>query len=168
MLEGQGLEVEGVALHLPLTPETYHLVDAESISRMKAGAMLINTSRGALVDARAVIDASGTWTQPNPLGASGLPALGEPDAAAVIGNGNVALDCARILAKTPAEFVGSDIVAHAFEALGNAKIRTIHLLGRRGPVDPTLALPYISVNLFNRRRDAALRGPVAGYSMEPA
>ncbi len=46
-----------VALHLPLTPETYHLVDAESISRMKAGAMLINTSRGALVDARAVIDA---------------------------------------------------------------------------------------------------------------
>ena len=37
---------------------------------------------GRLADlqARAVIDASGTWTQPNPLGASGLPALGEPDA----------------------------------------------------------------------------------------
>jgi hypothetical protein len=34
--------------------------------------------------ARAVIDASGTWTQPNPLGASGLPALGEPDAGARI------------------------------------------------------------------------------------
>jgi hypothetical protein len=31
--------------------------------------------------ARAVVDASGTWTRPNPLGASGLPALGEPDAA---------------------------------------------------------------------------------------
>ena len=44
-------------------------------------------------------------------------------AAAVIGNGNVALDVARILAKTPAEFVGSDIVAHAFGALGNASIR---------------------------------------------
>ncbi|MGS1016662.1 FAD-dependent oxidoreductase [Allosphingosinicella humi] len=55
------------------------------------------------------------------------------EAVAVVGNGNVALDVARILAKTPAEFVGSDIVAHAFEALGNAKIRTIHLLGRRGP-----------------------------------
>ena len=54
-------------------------------------------------------------------------------AAAVIGNGNVALDVARILAKTPAEFVGSDIVAHAFGALGNAAIRTIHVLGRRGP-----------------------------------
>ncbi len=54
-------------------------------------------------------------------------------AAAVIGNGNVALDVARILSKTPAEFVGSDIVAHAFEALGNSKIRTIRVLGRRGP-----------------------------------
>ena len=53
--------------------------------------------------------------------------------AAVIGNGNVALDVARILSKIPAEFVGSDIVAHAFEALGNAAIRDIHLLGRRGP-----------------------------------
>jgi thioredoxin reductase len=37
--------------------------------------------------ARAVVDASGTWTQPNPLGASGLPALGEPDAAARIAYG---------------------------------------------------------------------------------
>jgi hypothetical protein len=41
---------------------------------------------GRLADlqARAVLDASGTWTQPNPLGASGLPALGEPDAGARI------------------------------------------------------------------------------------
>lgn len=54
-------------------------------------------------------------------------------AAAVIGNGNVALDVARILSKTPAEFAGSDIVAHAFEALGNAAIRDIYVLGRRGP-----------------------------------
>jgi hypothetical protein len=37
--------------------------------------------------ARAVIDASGTWTQPNPLGASGLPALGEPDAGTRIAYG---------------------------------------------------------------------------------
>jgi ferredoxin--NADP+ reductase len=51
----------------------------------------------------------------------------------VIGNGNVALDVARILSKTPAEFVGSDIVAHALEALANSAIRDIHVLGRRGP-----------------------------------
>jgi ferredoxin--NADP+ reductase len=55
------------------------------------------------------------------------------ETAVVVGNGNVALDVARILSKTPAEFVGSDIVAHAFGALGNASIRTIHILGRRGP-----------------------------------
>ena len=57
----------------------------------------------------------------------------DSESAAVIGNGNVALDVARILSKTPAEFVGSDIVAHAFEALGNSAIRTIRVLGRRGP-----------------------------------
>jgi NADPH-dependent glutamate synthase beta subunit-like oxidoreductase len=53
--------------------------------------------------------------------------------AAVIGNGNVALDCARILSKTKAEFEGSDIVGHALEALDQSAIRTITVLGRRGP-----------------------------------
>jgi len=53
--------------------------------------------------------------------------------AAVIGNGNVALDCARILSKTRAEFEGSDIVRHALEALEQSAIRTITILGRRGP-----------------------------------
>jgi ferredoxin--NADP+ reductase len=53
--------------------------------------------------------------------------------AAVIGNGNVALDCARILSKTRHEFEGSDIVGHALEALDDSAIRTITILGRRGP-----------------------------------
>jgi ferredoxin--NADP+ reductase len=53
--------------------------------------------------------------------------------AAVIGNGNVALDCARILSKTHHEFEGSDIVGHALEALDKSAIRTITILGRRGP-----------------------------------
>lgn len=53
--------------------------------------------------------------------------------AVVIGMGNVALDVARILAKTPAELAGSDIVAHALEALTASKIERIVLLGRRGP-----------------------------------
>jgi hypothetical protein len=46
----------------------------------------VRDDHGRLHDlqARAVIDASGTWTQPNPLGASGLPALGEPQARAQI------------------------------------------------------------------------------------
>ncbi|HKX91308.1 MAG TPA: FAD-dependent oxidoreductase [Sphingomicrobium sp.] len=53
--------------------------------------------------------------------------------AAVIGNGNVALDCARILSKTRAEFEGSDIVGHALDALDAAAVTTITILGRRGP-----------------------------------
>jgi ferredoxin--NADP+ reductase len=53
--------------------------------------------------------------------------------AVVIGMGNVALDVARILAKTPEEFAGSDIVAHALDALAESKIERIVILGRRGP-----------------------------------
>jgi D-lactate dehydrogenase len=44
-----------VSLHLPLTAETHHLIDDRTIEQMKAGAMLINTSRGGLIDSRAVI-----------------------------------------------------------------------------------------------------------------
>jgi ferredoxin--NADP+ reductase len=55
------------------------------------------------------------------------------NAAVVIGMGNVALDVARILAKTPREFEGSDIVAHALDALGKSSIERIVILGRRGP-----------------------------------
>src|SRR5438309_7926264 len=53
--------------------------------------------------------------------------------AAVVGNGNVALDCARILSKTRAEFEGSDIVGHALDALDGSAIQTVTILGRRGP-----------------------------------
>ncbi len=52
---------------------------------------------------------------------------------AIIGNGNVALDVARIMAKTEAEFVGSDIVGHALDQLKDSNIEKITLLGRRGP-----------------------------------
>ena len=53
--------------------------------------------------------------------------------AAVIGNGNVALDCARILSKNHHEFEGSDIVGHALDALDNSEVKTVTILGRRGP-----------------------------------
>jgi NADPH-dependent glutamate synthase beta subunit-like oxidoreductase len=51
----------------------------------------------------------------------------------VIGNGNVALDVARICSKTRAEFAGSDIVVHALDALESAKTESVSILGRRGP-----------------------------------
>ncbi|MBL0420201.1 2-hydroxyacid dehydrogenase [Ramlibacter sp. AW1] len=46
-----------VSLHCPLTPQTRHLIDAQALARMKPGAMLVNTSRGAVIDTPAVIDA---------------------------------------------------------------------------------------------------------------
>ncbi len=45
-----------ISLHCPLTPETHHLIDADAIAQMKPGVMLINTSRGALIDTEAAID----------------------------------------------------------------------------------------------------------------
>lgn len=47
---------EIVALHCPLTPETYHLIDSSALDQMHHGVMLINTSRGALIDTAAVIE----------------------------------------------------------------------------------------------------------------
>jgi ferredoxin--NADP+ reductase len=52
---------------------------------------------------------------------------------AVIGNGNVAVDAARILLRTPAELEQTDIAAHALETLRNSRVREVFILGRRGP-----------------------------------
>ncbi len=50
-------QADVVTLHVPLTPETRHLLDAARIDRMRAGAVLINTSRGGIVDEAALADA---------------------------------------------------------------------------------------------------------------
>ncbi|MCM5705254.1 2-hydroxyacid dehydrogenase [Larsenimonas salina] len=50
-------ESDVVSLHCPLLPATHHLIDAEALASMKPGAMLINTSRGGLIDTPAVISA---------------------------------------------------------------------------------------------------------------
>jgi len=45
-----------ISLHCPLTNETYHMVNRDSINLMKKGAVIINTSRGALIDAEALLE----------------------------------------------------------------------------------------------------------------
>jgi ferredoxin--NADP+ reductase len=72
------------------------------------------------------------WYNGHPDHSGLAPPLGGPGAV-VIGNGNVALDVARILAKAEEEFVGSDIVGHALTHLRGAQLDTITILGRRGP-----------------------------------
>jgi glyoxylate reductase len=57
-----------VSLHVPLTNETRHLIDARRLAQMKRGAILVNTSRGAVVDTDALVDA----LRSGRLGAAGL------------------------------------------------------------------------------------------------
>jgi D-lactate dehydrogenase len=46
-----------ISLHMPLTPATHHQIDGDAFARMKRGAVLVNTGRGALIDSRALIAA---------------------------------------------------------------------------------------------------------------
>ena len=45
-----------ISLHCPLTEETYHLIDKKAVERCKKGVVIINTSRGALIDAKALLE----------------------------------------------------------------------------------------------------------------
>ncbi len=50
-------QCEVISLHTPLTPETYHIIRRETLELMKPGTILINVSRGALIDTKALIEA---------------------------------------------------------------------------------------------------------------
>ena len=60
-----------ITLHVPAIPQTEHLIDARAIARMKQGAILINTARGSIVDARALIEG----LRSGKLSAAGLDVL---------------------------------------------------------------------------------------------
>ncbi|XP_058206724.1 NADPH:adrenodoxin oxidoreductase, mitochondrial [Rhododendron vialii] len=62
------------------------------------------------------------------------PDLKGSDTAVILGQGNVALDVARILLRPPAELATTDISSHALAALEESSIRKVYLVGRRGPV----------------------------------
>lgn len=72
------------------------------------------------------------WYNGHPDFTALAPSLSGPGAV-IVGAGNVALDVARILAKTNDEFTGSDIVGHALDALTQHRIDTVTILARRGP-----------------------------------
>jgi NADPH-dependent glutamate synthase beta subunit-like oxidoreductase len=72
------------------------------------------------------------WYNGHPDHARLAPPLEGPGAV-VVGNGNVALDVARILAKSRSEFAGADIVGHALDRLETSRLKRITVLGRRGP-----------------------------------
>jgi ferredoxin--NADP+ reductase len=62
---------------------------------------------------------------------------------AVVGVGNVAVDVARILCRTPEELAATDIAEHALEALRHSRVREVHLLGRRGAAQAAFTNPEI-------------------------
>jgi ferredoxin--NADP+ reductase len=62
---------------------------------------------------------------------------------AVVGVGNVAIDVARILCRTPDELARTDISDQAFEALRHSSIKEVYLLGRRGPAQAAFTNPEI-------------------------
>lgn len=61
----------------------------------------------------------------------------------VVGVGNVAMDTARILAKSVEELSSTDIADHALEALRDSKVKNIYVLGRRGPVQAKFTTPEL-------------------------
>jgi ferredoxin--NADP+ reductase len=63
--------------------------------------------------------------------------------AAVVGVGNVAMDVARILTRTPEELAQTDIAGYALEALSQSKIKEVYILGRRGPAQAAFTNPEI-------------------------
>lgn len=121
---------------------------------LKAAYHAVVIASGALEDRRLGIpgeDLAGVYGSGRFVGwyngipdCSGLaPSIGGP-VAAIIGNGNVALDIARILGKTPAELAPSDICAHAAERLAQAKLTDIYLIGRRGPCEAAFSAPELT------------------------
>src|SRR5205085_2968125 len=72
-----------------------------------------------------------------------LPFDLEVDRAVVIGNGNVALDVARMLALTPEELAPTDTTEPAIEAIGASTLREIVIVGRRGPAQASFTTPEL-------------------------
>jgi ferredoxin/flavodoxin---NADP+ reductase len=62
---------------------------------------------------------------------------------AVIGIGNVAVDVARILCRTPEELAQTDIADYALEALSQSRVKEVYMLGRRGPAQAAFTAPEI-------------------------
>ncbi len=110
-----------------------------------------------------VVDCTGfvNWYNAVP-GALDLAKEVNANAAVVVGNGNVALDIARLLAKTPAEMDQSDIDPGAAQAITDAPLTDIYVVGRRGPMQASFTSPELSE--FGELAEAA---PVVDAAVVP-
>ncbi|HMV31152.1 MAG TPA: NADP oxidoreductase, partial [Gemmatimonadales bacterium] len=85
---------------------------------------------------------------------------------AVIGMGNVAVDVVRVLARTPEELHGTDIAGHALEALRHSRVRHIHMIGRRGPVQGAFTNPELKE--LGEMADADIHVRAEDLALDPA
>ncbi|MFI7666022.1 FAD-dependent oxidoreductase [Nocardia sp. NPDC049526] len=85
--------------------------------------------------------------------------------AVIVGNGNVALDVARILACDPEALAGTDIAPRALKALRESKIEEVVVLGRRGPAESAFTVPEF-VGLLGADVDIAIEGELPAVTGE--
>jgi len=103
-----------ISLHAPLTPETYHLINRETLAECKRGVVIINTSRGALIDTPALVEA----LESGQVGGAGLDVLQDE----------------RVLRQTASQIIAGNIVEHlrsdalAHEARDADRIREVEEL----------------------------------------
>lgn len=87
------------------------------------------------------------------------------ESVAVVGVGNVAMDVSRILSKTDAELEITDIADYALEALKNSNVKTIYILGRRGPAQAAFTNPEIKE--LGELADTEITVPVEEAELDP-
>lgn len=117
-----------VSLHLPVTAETRQLINAERLRRMKSGAYLLNTSRGALIDESALIEA----LRSGHLAGAGLDVLErEPPAPE-----NPLLAMENVIITPHASYYSDDALSFLQHAVAEEAVRVIRGERPRNPVNP--------------------------------
>jgi ferredoxin--NADP+ reductase len=89
------------------------------------------------------------------------------ECAVVVGNGNVALDVARILASDPEDLARSDIADHALAALRDSAVRDVVVVGRRGPAQAAYSLPELLELTSRTGLDVMAVAEEVGRTREP-
>ena len=84
----------------------------------------------------------------------------------VVGNGNVAIDVARILVRSPDRLAKTDIADHALEALRRSRVREVVLLGRRGPAQASFTNPELRE--FGRLSGVSALAEASELELDPA
>ena len=124
-------QADFVSLHLPLVPETRHLIDKTKLGMMKTSAYLINTSRGPLVDEAALIDA----LQRGQIAGAGLDVLEkEPPS-----RENPLLAMENVILTPHASFYSDDSLAYLQRAVAEEVARVLRGEHPLSPVDPTVS-----------------------------